>query len=179
MIPYVTKAFYYIKLHHTRRRRMPTAEARSPWTRILLGPGPSNVHPRVLQALTRLLVGHLDPVFLRLMDETKVLLRFVFHTQNTLPLPHHAGKVSRGGASNVLLVPRAREDLLHQHGYRCVTCAGVAAAEAVYAATCRQGSQCPRTSESPASRTWYALGADAPPVCQRLSRSCPYPVLRR
>jgi len=66
---------------------MPTTEARSPSARILLGPGPSNVHPRVLQAFARPLVGHLDPVFLRLMDETKALLRSVFRTQNTLTLP--------------------------------------------------------------------------------------------
>lgn len=66
---------------------MATAAARSSGGRILLGPGPSNVHPRVLQALAQPLVGHLDPVFLQLMDETKALLRFVFRTQNPLTLP--------------------------------------------------------------------------------------------
>jgi len=55
--------------------------------RILLGPGPSNVHPRVLRALSTPLVGHLDPVFIGLMEETKTLLRRVFQTENALTLP--------------------------------------------------------------------------------------------
>ena len=59
----------------------------SPPPRILLGPGPSNVHPRVLRALSTPLVGHLDPAFIRLMEETKALLRFVFQTSNPLTLP--------------------------------------------------------------------------------------------
>ena len=55
--------------------------------RILLGPGPSNVHPRVLRAMSTPLVGHLDPVFIGLMEETKTLLRRVFQTGNALTLP--------------------------------------------------------------------------------------------
>lgn len=55
--------------------------------RILLGPGPSNVHPRVLRAMSTPLVGHLDPVFIGLMEETKTLLRRVFQTENALTLP--------------------------------------------------------------------------------------------
>ena len=55
--------------------------------RILLGPGPSNVHPRVLNAMSTPLVGHLDPVFIGLMEETKTLLRQVFQTGNALTLP--------------------------------------------------------------------------------------------
>ncbi|MDH7499140.1 MAG: alanine--glyoxylate aminotransferase family protein [candidate division NC10 bacterium] len=54
--------------------------------RTLLGPGPSNVHPRVLQALAYPPVGHLDPQFLALMDEIQVLLRYVFETENELTL---------------------------------------------------------------------------------------------
>jgi hypothetical protein len=79
---------------------MATAAARSPAARILLGPGPSTVHPRVLQALSTPLVGHLDPVFLRLMDETKELLRFVFQTQNplTLPNPGQSGELPGEGS---------------------------------------------------------------------------------
>ena len=52
--------------------------------RLLLGPGPSDAHPRVLHALSRPLVGHLDPAFLALMDEVKQLLRRVFRTANEL-----------------------------------------------------------------------------------------------
>jgi alanine-glyoxylate transaminase/serine-glyoxylate transaminase/serine-pyruvate transaminase len=55
--------------------------------RILLGPGPSMVDPRVLQAMAKPLVGHLDPIFLKLMDETQYLLRYVFGTQNQLTIP--------------------------------------------------------------------------------------------
>ncbi|MBI3303457.1 MAG: alanine--glyoxylate aminotransferase family protein [Deltaproteobacteria bacterium] len=66
---------------------METTGELSPPVRILLGPGPSNVHPRVLRALSTPLVGHLDPEFVRLMDETKDLLRFVFQTKNALTLP--------------------------------------------------------------------------------------------
>ena len=56
-------------------------------TRILLGPGPSAVHPRVLQALATPLLGHLDPVFIDMMEETKRLLRATFRTANRLTLP--------------------------------------------------------------------------------------------
>src|SRR5215470_6842537 len=63
---------------------MPTTD---PPPRILLGPGPSNVHPRVLRALATPLVGHLDPAFIELMEETKRLLRATFLTANTLTLP--------------------------------------------------------------------------------------------
>jgi alanine-glyoxylate transaminase / serine-glyoxylate transaminase / serine-pyruvate transaminase len=63
------------------------AEPLQPPTRVLLGPGPSNVHPRVLRAMSIPLVGHLDPAFLRIMDETKRLLQFVFQTRNELTIP--------------------------------------------------------------------------------------------
>jgi alanine-glyoxylate transaminase/serine-glyoxylate transaminase/serine-pyruvate transaminase len=55
--------------------------------RLLLGPGPSNAHPRVLDALATPLVGHLDPQFLSLMDEVQERLRRLFGTQNALTLP--------------------------------------------------------------------------------------------
>ncbi len=58
-----------------------------PPKRLLLGPGPSEVHPRVLAAMAQPLVGHLDPAFIELMEETKRLLRRVFETENTLTLP--------------------------------------------------------------------------------------------
>jgi alanine-glyoxylate transaminase/serine-glyoxylate transaminase/serine-pyruvate transaminase len=55
--------------------------------RILLGPGPSMVHPRVLRALSAPMIGHLDPVFLKVMDDVQELLRFVFQTKNELTIP--------------------------------------------------------------------------------------------
>src|SRR5215475_7542617 len=65
---------------------MPTPTTTPP-TRILLGPGPSNVHPRVLRAMAMPLIGHLDPAFIAMMEETKRLLRATFLTANTLTLP--------------------------------------------------------------------------------------------
>ncbi|MCE7903842.1 MAG: alanine--glyoxylate aminotransferase family protein [Gammaproteobacteria bacterium PRO9] len=58
-----------------------------PPARTLLGPGPSDVSPRVLEALSRPTIGHLDPAFIRLMDEIKRLLQFAFRTENALTLP--------------------------------------------------------------------------------------------
>lgn len=55
--------------------------------RILLGPGPSIVPPRVLRAMAQPLVGHLDPQFIALMNEVQELLRFVFQTDNQLTIP--------------------------------------------------------------------------------------------
>ncbi len=65
-------------------------EINSDWNppqRILMGPGPSNVHPRVLQAMAQWTVGHLDPAFLALMDETMALQRQVMRTQNPVTFP--------------------------------------------------------------------------------------------
>ena len=57
-----------------------------PPRRILLGPGPSNVYPEVLEALARPTIGHLDPEFIRMMDETKTLLRGAFQTHNDVTM---------------------------------------------------------------------------------------------
>src|SRR5262245_53838069 len=56
----------------------------NPPRRILMGPGPSDTHPRVLAALGAPTVGHLDPYFLQIMNETQAMLRQVFQTQNAL-----------------------------------------------------------------------------------------------
>ena len=55
--------------------------------RLLLGPGPSNAHPRVLQALGMRQIGHLDPKFIELMSETQELLRYAWQTSNQLTIP--------------------------------------------------------------------------------------------
>ena len=52
-----------------------------------MGPGPSDVHPRVLEALGRRTIGHLDPEFIRLMDEVKELLQYAFQTSNQMTFP--------------------------------------------------------------------------------------------
>jgi alanine-glyoxylate transaminase/serine-glyoxylate transaminase/serine-pyruvate transaminase len=55
--------------------------------RILLGPGPSEVHPRVLRAMSAPVIGHLDPQFLEVMNQTQEMLRTVFRTKNALTFP--------------------------------------------------------------------------------------------
>ena len=55
--------------------------------RLLLGPGPSNVHERVLQALAQPVIGHLDPVFLSLLDDVQEMLKQLFRTHSGLTLP--------------------------------------------------------------------------------------------
>ncbi len=58
-----------------------------PPVRTLMGPGPSDVNPRILEALSRPTIGHLDPAFIGLMDEIKGLLQFAFRTKNALTMP--------------------------------------------------------------------------------------------
>ena len=58
----------------------------APPSRVLMGPGPSDVSPSVLSAMAAPTVGHLDPYFLRIMDETQQMLREVFQTNNTMTL---------------------------------------------------------------------------------------------
>lgn len=58
-----------------------------PGERILMGPGPSNVPSRILQAMSAPCIGHLDPYFLSIMDEAQQLLRHIFQTDNPLTIP--------------------------------------------------------------------------------------------
>jgi alanine-glyoxylate transaminase / serine-glyoxylate transaminase / serine-pyruvate transaminase len=58
-----------------------------PPERILMGPGPSNVDPRVYSAMQAQIVGHLDPYFITVMEDTMNLLRLVFRTRNKLTFP--------------------------------------------------------------------------------------------
>lgn len=59
----------------------------NPTPRLLLGPGPSDAHPRVLKAMATPLLGHLDPQFLDIMNETQDMLRLVFQTRNLVTFP--------------------------------------------------------------------------------------------
>lgn len=62
-------------------------EAFAPPQRVLMGPGPSDIAPRVLQAMARPTIGHLDPAFVGLMDDIKRLLQYAFQTENSLTMP--------------------------------------------------------------------------------------------
>lgn len=64
-----------------------TVTSFNPPLRTLMGPGPSDVHPRVLSALARPTIGHLDPQFISMMDEMKGLLHHAFQTDNPLTIP--------------------------------------------------------------------------------------------
>lgn len=58
-----------------------------PPVRTLMGPGPSDVNPRILEAIARPTIGHLDPAFIQMMDEVKELLQYAFQTKNELTMP--------------------------------------------------------------------------------------------
>lgn len=58
-----------------------------PGFRLLMGPGPSDVPARTLQAMAAPCIGHLDPAFLSIMNETQQLLRYVYQTDNALTIP--------------------------------------------------------------------------------------------
>ncbi|MGI9278164.1 MAG: pyridoxal-phosphate-dependent aminotransferase family protein [Endozoicomonas sp.] len=64
-----------------------TIQSFHPPKRTLMGPGPSDVYPRITQALSSPTIGHLDPEFVRMMDEVKELLQYAFRTKNALTLP--------------------------------------------------------------------------------------------
>ncbi|MDM8545886.1 alanine--glyoxylate aminotransferase family protein [Candidatus Venteria ishoeyi] len=64
-----------------------STHAFSPPQRTLMGPGPSDIHHRVLLAMAKPTIGHLDPLFIGMMEEIKSLLQMAFQTQNVLTLP--------------------------------------------------------------------------------------------
>jgi alanine-glyoxylate transaminase/serine-glyoxylate transaminase/serine-pyruvate transaminase len=59
----------------------------APPARTLMGPGPSDIDPRVLAAMSRPIIGHLDPAFIAMMEDVRELLRYAFRTTNALTLP--------------------------------------------------------------------------------------------
>ncbi len=87
-----------------------------PPSRTLMGPGPSDVSPRVLQALSRPTIGHLDPQFIDLMDEIKSLLQYAFQTENTLTMPISAPGSAGMEACFVNLVEPGDKVIVCQNG---------------------------------------------------------------
>ena len=59
----------------------------TPPSRTLMGPGPSDVHPRILNAMAKTTIGHLDPAFIDMMDEIKEMMQYAFMTENALTMP--------------------------------------------------------------------------------------------
>src|SRR4051812_40858808 len=98
----------------------------SPSPRLLLGPGPSEVHPRVLAAMGMPLLGHLDPEFVALMDETQNLLRYTFQTENRLTLAvSGTGSAGGGKGGGKPIEPRGKK-VVCGHGGFCAPVGGVA-----------------------------------------------------
>lgn len=88
----------------------------NPPIRTLMGPGPSDVHPRVLAAMARPTIGHLDPEFIRMMDETKALLQYAFQTKNEMTLPVSAPGSAGMECCFVNLVERGDTVVIAQNG---------------------------------------------------------------
>ncbi|MEH6814371.1 MAG: alanine--glyoxylate aminotransferase family protein [Motiliproteus sp.] len=87
-----------------------------PPQRTLMGPGPSDVSPRVLAAMARPTIGHLDPEFVRMMDEIKGLLQYALKTKNALTLPVSAPGSAGMEACFVNLVEPGDKVIVCQNG---------------------------------------------------------------
>jgi len=85
----------------------------NPPVRTLMGPGPSDVHPRVTGAMARPCIGHLDPAFVGMMDEVKQMLQYAFQTRNQLTIPVSAP--GSAGMETVFI------NLL-EHGDKAIVC---------------------------------------------------------
>ena len=87
-----------------------------PPVRTLMGPGPSDVSPRVLEAIGRPTIGHLDPAFVGLMDEIKALLQYAFQTESQLTMPISAPGSAGMEACFVNLVEPGDKVIVCQNG---------------------------------------------------------------
>ncbi|OYR89257.1 alanine--glyoxylate aminotransferase, partial [Halorubrum distributum] len=86
--------------------RAPEVGELTPPDRTLMGPGPRDVHPRVLKGMSTPLVGHLDPSFVEIMDEVQELLRYTFRTDNQWTIPvSGTGSASMEAAIGNLVEP--------------------------------------------------------------------------
>lgn len=87
-----------------------------PPVRTLMGPGPSDVSPRVLAAMARPTIGHLDPEFIRMMDEVKAMLKTFFKTNNELTMPISAPGSAGMEACFVNLIEPGDKVIVCQNG---------------------------------------------------------------
>ena len=88
----------------------------NPPVRTLMGPGPSDVHPRVTSAMARPTIGHLDPAFVGMMDEVKQMLQYAFQTQNKLTIPVSAPGSAGMETTFVNLLERGDKAIVCQNG---------------------------------------------------------------
>lgn len=87
-----------------------------PPVRTLMGPGPSDVNPRILEALSRPTIGHLDPAFIDMMDQLKGLLQYAFQTENELTLPVSAPGSAGMETAFANLLERGDKAVICQNG---------------------------------------------------------------
>lgn len=99
-----------------RIRERKTFEKFQPPKRILLGPGPSPVEDRVLEAMAAPVLGHLDPLFLRCMDDIQEMLRYVFETGNRVTVPISATGSAGMEAALVNIIEPGDEVIVCIHG---------------------------------------------------------------
>jgi alanine-glyoxylate transaminase/serine-glyoxylate transaminase/serine-pyruvate transaminase len=100
----------------TRRLKTMSINPFNPPIRTLMGPGPSDVHPRILEALSRPTIGHLDPRFVVMMEEIKTLLQYAFQPQNQLTIPVSAPGSAGMETCFVNLVEPGDEVIVCQNG---------------------------------------------------------------
>ena len=93
-----------------------TISSFNPPIRTLMGPGPSDVHPRILSAMARPTIGHLDPVFVEMMDDVKGLLQYAFQTSNEMTMPISAPGSAGMEACFVNLVEPGDKVIVCQNG---------------------------------------------------------------
>src|SRR5262249_37641778 len=89
----------------------------NPSPRLLLGPGPTDAHPRVLSVMTTPLLGHLDPQFLDVMNDTQEMLRQVYQTKNALTFPVSATGMAGMETCLVNLIEPGDKVVLCVNGY--------------------------------------------------------------
>ena len=85
---------------------------------LLLGPGPSTVSPNVYKALSTNTIGHLDPRFIEIMDEIKVLLRYVYQTNNDFCMPVSGTGSAAMESCFVNMVDKGDKVLIIQNGFQ-------------------------------------------------------------
>ena len=88
-----------------------------PTPRLLLGPGPSSVHPRVLQAMTLPVMGHLDPDFFQVMNDISDMLREVYRTSNVMTMPVSATGTGAMEAACANILERGDTMVVCRNGY--------------------------------------------------------------
>ncbi|HSE36667.1 MAG TPA: aminotransferase class V-fold PLP-dependent enzyme, partial [Blastocatellia bacterium] len=99
-----------------RIRERKTYETFRPPRRVLLGPGPSPVEDRVLAAMAAPVLGHLDPLFLRCMDDIQEMLRYAFETDNRVTVPISATGSAGMEAALVNVIEPGDEVVVCIHG---------------------------------------------------------------